>query len=138
VYRSHLALWKGEVNIKKSCTITFNAGGRSDDLPLGLTPTTAHAPWQWGDTALPHVNKVKYLGVVFTSDCTWDAHAAYARQKGYAALAMWKSVLRNKRLGLPAKLAVITACIKPCVTYGMEVWAPPNGQAAKALEAPLR
>jgi hypothetical protein len=81
---------------------------------------------------------VKYLGVFFTSDCTWGEHAAYARSKGYAALAMWKSVLRNKRISLPAKLAVITACIKPCVTYGMEVWAPPGGQPAKALETPLR
>ena len=138
VYRSHLALWKGEVNIKKSCTMTFHAGGRSDDLPAGPTPADAPAPWLWGDAALPHVDKVKYLGVVFTSDCTWNEHAAYARSKGYAALAMWKGVLRNRHISLPAKLAVITACIKPCVTYGMEVWAPPDGRPAKALEAPMR
>ena len=65
--------------------------------------------------------KVKYLGVIFTSECTWDAHTAYSRSKGFAAYALWKGVLRNKRLTLGTKLSVIAACVKPPMTYGMEV-----------------
>ena len=137
-YRLHLALWKGEVNISKSCTITFHTAGRSDAQPHALEAEATAAPWTWGGTPLPHVDKVKYLGVVFTSDCKWDAHTAYARSKGFAALAMWKRTLQNKRVDLHTKLAVITTCIKPCITYGMEVRAPPAGRPAESLEKPLR
>jgi hypothetical protein len=75
------------VNVAKSCTITFHVAGCSDALDEPAL-AAGGTPWLWGGTALPHVTKVKYLGVMFTSDCKWDAHTAYARSKGFVALAM--------------------------------------------------
>ena len=137
VYRSHLALWKGEVNINKSCTMTFHPKGREDTTHSDPGTPVTDSHWHWGDAPLPHVDKTKYLGVIFSSDCSWTAQTAYARSKGFVALAMWNSTLRNTRVSLCAKLAIIQNCIKPCITYGMEVWAPRKDDK-DLLEAPLR
>jgi hypothetical protein len=115
-YRSHLALWKGAVNTTKSCTITFHPAGAAVTVAGEPVADDGDGPWHWGDTPLPHVDKVKYLGIIFTSNCKWDAHAAYARSKGLAAYALWKGVLRNKLLSLGTKLTVIAACVKPPTT----------------------
>ena len=137
-YNSHLARWKGVVNIDKSCTLTFHPDGAAVDAVGAPVADDGAGVWYWNGTPLPHVNKIKYLGLVFTSDCTWDAHVARARACGYAALAKWRGVLRNKLLTLGTKLTVISACVKTPITYGMEVWAPRTAACAKSLEMPLR
>jgi hypothetical protein len=137
-YSSHLARWKGVVNIDKSCTLTFNPGGAAVDSTGAHIADDGEGAWNWNGTPMPHVHKIKYLGLVFTSDCTWDAHVARARECGFGALAMWRGVLRNNLLTLGTKLTVISACIKTPITYGMEVWAPRTTACAKALEVPLR
>ena len=137
-YSSHLARWKGVVNIDKSCTLTFNLGGAAVDSTGAHIADDGEGAWNWNGTPMPHVHKIKYLGLVFTSDCTWDAHVARARECGFGALAMWRGVLRNNLLTLGTKLTVISACIKTPITYGMEVWAPRTTACAKALEVPLR
>jgi Reverse transcriptase (RNA-dependent DNA polymerase) len=134
---SHLALWKGVVNVAKSPTLVFNPSGASSTPAGNPVQEAGDDCWLWGSTPLPQVSKVKYLGLILTSDCSWKEHAAYAASKGHAAYAAWKSVLRNPLLSLRSKLSVITACIKPCITYGMEVWAPPAAQR-DSLEMPLR
>ena len=39
----------------------------------------------WGDQSLPAVQEYKYLGVMLTSHCRWDAHARYAAKKATKA-----------------------------------------------------
>jgi hypothetical protein len=45
-------------------------------------------------------------------------------QQGLAAFHSWKHVLKKPDLNIATKLQIIGTVIKPCITYGMEVWAP--------------
>ena len=47
------------------------------------------------------------------------------------------TALNNRLFSRRVKLTIINTCIKPCITYGMEIWAPPPGTET-ALEMPVR
>ena len=93
--------------------------------------------WTWGDAPLANRDSTKNLGLVLTADCEWEAHAKLARRKGQAAFHMWKRTLQNPHITMRAKLAIINSCIKPCMTYGMELWTPPRSILV-SLEVPVR
>ena len=62
-YNSHLARWKGVVNIDKSCTLTFNPDGAAADSTGAHVADDGEGAWHWNGTPLPHVHKIKYLGL---------------------------------------------------------------------------
>jgi Reverse transcriptase (RNA-dependent DNA polymerase) len=134
----HSIFWRWTANTSKSHVLVFNPGGEPDvrDFASCESTTDAAEAWKWGTQPLERKHVTKYLGVMFTEDCTWAEQAAYATKKGYNAYHMWKHVLKQPYLDRRLKLKIIDTMIKPCITYGMEVWAPP-GALAKKLETPL-
>ena len=51
---------------------------------------------------------------------------------------MWVNTLKNKHMPMKAKRAIIQQCIKPCITYGMELWAPPSQNYYDKLDKPIK
>jgi hypothetical protein len=137
VIKDHLELWKQPANPSKCHTVVFNTNGQPSN-PDG-EPCQEEGPdlWQWGETPLKNQDQTKNLGLILTSDCEWAAHTAYARTKGLAAYHIWKQTLSNPYLLRQTKFTIIKTCIKPAITYGMEIWAPPPAMAG-SLETPLR
>lgn len=136
-FKRHLDKWKGVANTSKCHTLVFNPGGSASDPSGNPVEEAGEDAWHWGDTALENRTKTKNLGIVLTSDCKWIEHAKLARAKGRAALHVWMKALSNKYLSIRTKLAIINTCIKPCMTYGMEIWTPPPSWQ-QSLETPVR
>ena len=122
---NHSLLWNWAANTLKSHIIIFNPGGVSDDEEHHPPDPEPPDAWRWGTRTLPQQTTTKYLGVIFSADCSWVDHAAYAYQKGLGAYHALRGVLRHPYLDTYIKLHLINTCIKPCITYGMEVWTPP-------------
>jgi hypothetical protein len=80
--------------------------------------------FRWGCSPLQVVDKVKYLGLWFTSDWSWDTHIAAAYRKGLGAFHAWRRVLVSPRVSVSVKLRVFHSVIRPVLEYGMEVWGP--------------
>jgi len=91
--------------------------------------------WRWGAQELSNTASMSYLGLELTADGRWDAHAAKARLKGFAALGACKQILTNRLITRTAKFAVVRSVIKPCVTYGSELWQA-SAVPTRALEGP--
>ena len=125
-------LWKAEANVTKSHTMLFKPPSSRKRTEQAEQPT-----WTWGPHTLPHKHETKLLGVMFSSDCSWTLQTKYARKKGYAAYHKWRLTLQNSRLARHIKVRIISTFIKPCMTYGMEIWAPTTKADNRSLERPL-
>ena len=137
-FTQHVQLWQAPINTQKSHTMTFNPTGR---------PTTPAGPcsddpgpdcWTCNGRNIPHRTQTKLLGIHLTQNFTWKEHADYAIQKGKNAFYMWVNTLKNKHMPMKAKRAIIQQCIKPCITYGMELWAPPSQNYYDKLDRPIK
>ena len=99
---------------------------------------TGSLKWNWAGSELKSVTSTKLLGVIMSDDCSWTAQAKHAVTKGWGAYHAWKHVLRRPYLDRALKFRIINTIIKPTITYGMEVWAPPTIANAKAVDLPLK
>jgi endonuclease/exonuclease/phosphatase family metal-dependent hydrolase len=143
VIKRHSEKWLWDANVLKSMIMIENPTGQPGDATTANFDPDNQAPdvYMWGHLELPHVTSTKSLGLIVTDDCTWTKQCAHAAKRGHAAVHAMQHVLKNRRLHLATRLACININIKPCMTYGMEVWAPPERGAAAAwakIERPLR
>jgi len=73
--------------------------------------------------ALQQVEKVRYIGVVFTSDRRWSEEIdARIGQTKAVLRELYCSVVTKRELSNPAKLSVIESIFVPFLTYGEESW----------------
>ena len=135
IYR-HSLLWNWVPNTTKSHVVIFNPSGTADIIEPEPPDPRPPDTWHLGTHELPQHTTTKYLGVIFSADCSWNDHAAYAHQKGLNAYHALRGALRHPYLDTHIKLRLINTCIKPCITYAMEVWTPPLQTGAK-LETTL-
>ena len=73
---------------------------------------------------LKRVNKVKYLGVVFTEKLTWKAHAEYVSNKAIRIIHSLSNIVR-RHWGLKGKYmrTLYLGAIEPILTHGCIAWA---------------
>ena len=137
-YAAHLRLWQSPVNTGKSHTLVFNPKGAASDAVGNRIAEDGPDSWTFDGHPLIHRDSTKLLGLHLRSDSSWKDQTASALRKGVAAFHIWKHTLQNRRIPMKAKLCVIRSCIKPCITYGMELWAPRNEQAYSQLDKPVK
>ena len=73
---------------------------------------------------LRRVNKVKYLGIIFTEKLQWKAHLTYVADKAIRILFKLSSIV-NRIWGLSGKYLKIlySGAIEPILLHGCPVWA---------------
>ena len=78
---------------------------------------------QVSGNALQQVEKVKYIGVVFTSDRRWSEEIdARIGQTKAVLRELYCSVVTKRELSNTSKLSVIELILVPILTYGHESW----------------
>jgi hypothetical protein len=74
-------------------------------------------------TYLP-ANRGQALSLIITDDCSWEKQAQAAVQQRSGCIPLMEACPQEPHLDTATKLHTIGTFIKPCITYGMEVWAP--------------
>jgi hypothetical protein len=92
----------------------------------------------WGGHPLPVVTQYKYLGVMLSSSCSWDAHVAYLCEKARKTAYALGSVLHNRRISVGARRLVLLAVLRPVVEYASTVWEATPQQLRRLEEVQLR
>jgi len=78
---------------------------------------------QVSGNALQQVEKVKYIGVVFTSDRRWSEEIDARIGQTYAVLReLYCSVVTQRELSNTAGQSVIESIFLPILIYGHESW----------------
>ena len=89
-----------------------------------LNVTNKHSPISFtctiGSASVAWSNRVKYLGVVITSNLKWNDHCQHIVQKVTQSL----SQLRRTMYGCTGKAKALTylALVRPCLEYCSAVW----------------
>lgn len=107
------ASWKIKLNSTKTQLIMFT-GKRKPFRASPLILDNVEIHW---------MKKVKYLGVVFDSQLTWNPAVLDRRKKAIAAVGVL-SILIGPRSKLPISLKILLykVCIRPMLTYGVYLW----------------
>jgi len=80
---------------------------------------------QVSGNALQQVEKVKYIGVVFTSDRRWSEEIdARIGQTEAVLRELYCSMVTQRELSNTARQSVIESISLPILTYGHEAWIP--------------
>jgi hypothetical protein len=92
----------------------------------------------WGTEALPVVKRYKYLGVMLSADCTWDAHVEYLCDKTRKVAYALGSVLHNRRMSAGVRRLVLLAVLRPVVEHGSPVWVPTSADMQRLEQVQVR
>jgi hypothetical protein len=92
----------------------------------------------WGTEPLPVVKRYKYLGVMLSSDCSWDAHVEYLCDKTRKVAYALGSVLHNRRMSAGARRLVLLAVLRPVVEHGSPVWVPTPADMQRLEQVQVR
>jgi len=116
VLKAHSERWGWELCAAKTVPVTFG--------DAAVRAAAEGDVFWWGDTALHPRASVKYLGVVFRADGSWEDQENAAAQKCLAAYYAWAPVLSSRQLPVELKRQLIQSRITPTATYATELWEP--------------
>ena len=88
-----------------------------------------------GETALPHLDNYKYLGVKFTYNGHWDTHIKELVTAGRHKVNSLLRILNNPCLSLYVNRQVILSILQSSLEYGSEVWRFTTSQSKAVLLA---
>ena len=88
VVHAYSKKWRFEANVTKSAVVVFR------------DEKTFDGEWFWGNSALPHLDNYKYLGVNFTYNGHWDAHIKDLVTAGKRKVNSLLRILNNPYLSL--------------------------------------
>jgi exonuclease III len=111
-----LRKWRMDANTVKSKVVVFHphAGHAAHD-PSPHTFTLAGAP-------LTQVSDIKYLGVWFSENGSWDKHVATSLAKMKKSLGFWRPLLGCHGVQTKVRLMMLYTFIYSTALYGSEVW----------------
>ena len=104
--------WKLQINLSKSYILVFGRGrvNRSQS-------------WTYGDTPIPVVTKVKYLGLFFSSSgSSYQTQLTLSEQACKAVFSLHKKLRRFKCMPISAVIDLFDKFIDPILNYGCEAW----------------
>ena len=104
--------WRFKLSPTKSAVVVFGP----------LPPNKESPKVSFSSENLPVLDAYTYLGIVFTSDCKWDAHIAGMIEKATASINALQTFFQNRHVSFEVKRAMLLALIRPRVEYGSEVW----------------
>jgi hypothetical protein len=101
------------INVGKTQVVVFRRGGR---LQTGLS-------FYYGEKEIEIVNEYLYLGVLFSSSCTFRKAAEAAKLKGMKALgSLWPLFYRGKISSWEVHRKLFDSMVSSTVLYGSHVW----------------
>ena len=68
-----------------------------------------------------HVNSAKLLGVMLSSDLTWNEHVAYSVKKSSRRLYMLR-LLKRANADTKTLITVYRTCVRPILEYCNQIW----------------
>ena len=75
--------------------------------------------WKYGETNIPVTNKVKYLGLIFTSNAiAFQSQKNLSEQANKAVFSLQKKLSRFKNLKLSVMSDLFDKFISPILNYG--------------------
>ena len=104
--------WRFKLSPTKSAVVVFGP----------LPPNKESPKVSFSSENLPVLDAYTYLGIVFTSDCKWDAHIAGMIEKATASINALQTFFQNRHVSFEVKRAMLLALIRPRVEYSSEVW----------------
>lgn len=108
----YFSQWKLKLNKTKTEAIIFT---RKRRLPSRTLKIDGH-PVKWSMS-------VKYLGLILDKKLNWNDHIHHIASKGLKAFNALSPLLnRRSMLSSHTKMAIYTTLIRPCLTYGCQVW----------------
>jgi hypothetical protein len=122
--------WSLAINPSKTKVIVFSKPVRTiktEQVDNHFTPSV-------GNTNLEVVDEYKYLGIVFTSNGSFNSAKVHLEKRANKALFGMHSYLRNSNLPLNCCVDLFEKLIQPIACFGSEIWAPYNFSMAKVLK----
>ena len=116
--------------IPKCAAVQFGCAHQSKEykaLPRGSKArrdlTLRDTPLTMGGEVIPVVDTFQYLGVRFSANGRWDAHAQYVHQRVQAAMGAIRRLARMQRGPRTRVLRqLVNALVVPRIAYGAHVW----------------
>lgn len=106
-----LKKWRMKVNALKSKHVTFA-------LRMDICP-----PVYLNSIAIPHADKVVYLGIHLDRRLTWRKHIEAKRlQMKLKACQLHWLINHHSKLSLDSKVILYNSILKPIWTYGIQLW----------------
>ena len=105
-------------------------------LPVTRKHKVLDSKYKLHDHTLQVVDKVKYLGVTVTKDCSWDTHIQDVCSKANRALGFLRRNLKISAVQL--KATAYKAYVRPILEYACSVWDPYTETNIKKLESVQR
>ena len=99
VVHAYSKKWSFEANVTKCEVVVFR------------NEKTFDGEWFWGNSALPHIDNYKYLGVKFTYNGHWDTHIKKLVIAGKRKVNSLLKILNNPCLSLYVKRQVILSIV---------------------------
>ena len=104
--------WKFQINTSKSNILVFSRG-RANPSQI----------WKYGDISIPVVSKVKYLGLIFSSNgSSQQTQLTLSEQASKAVFSLHKKLCRFKCLSISISIDLFDKFIDPILNYGSEAW----------------
>src|SRR6185312_6746162 len=129
--------WKLVINSKKSGVMMFVSSRQKKliyhqntrPIVINYAEQKWYTPHSDGTVApvitFTFVQQYKYLGVIFTPNLSWSAHADSVITKAKVAANMIQRIIRRDRPpGVIAIRTLVLATVLPIITYGWPVWRP--------------
>ena len=111
-----LRKWRMDANTVKSKIVAFHPS--VEEAAGGSHPNV----WTLGGAPITQVESIKYLGVWFTENGSWDLHVQKSLAKMKSALGYWRPLLRCHRLSTKIRVLMLQTFIYNAALYGSEVW----------------
>lgn len=113
--------WGMQLNVKKCVHVSFTRKKNKFDTQYYLS-----------NELVTNENKVKYLGVILSSDCTWDSQIDDVIMRAGRALGFVQRNLKNATQKI--KELAYLAYVRPLLDYACTVWDPSKKNRIDGLE----
>lgn len=105
--------WNLQVNLSKSKIMVVRNGGK----------LARNDKWWYNGERIQVVNEYKYLGVIITSNLSWEKHFKEKVKSAKLAInSVWSKFLDSRKVPLSSKLMCYNSIIKSIVCYCSQVW----------------
>lgn len=109
-----------KLNEKKTELISI--GGHHKDLNKTVSKNALNIELRINDTSIKNYKKVKYLGVVISSNFKFIDHVKHVLHKVNIAKSLLEKAFRDKFLKTEVKLLLYKQQIRPIIIYASTIW----------------
>lgn len=117
---NYVKCWKLKLNVSKTESIAII--GHYKDLSKAVRKNAKSVEFTINDKKINKCTKVKYLGLIISSNFKSINHISYINDKINAAKAQLKTLFENKYLNPNVKLLMYKQLIRPIILYACSCW----------------